>query len=140
MTKYYKIKYKWLLYCYIMSICLKFKEVHYNDLRLGTKYIITDNSKYIIKSNKVYVGIFNGYCNKYTLGEITNWGKLHITYSPYTNSNKKYNSYDISFNKYTNDRRYLILDSQKEYIQNNMERRAINIILRRIIGDNNFYY
>jgi hypothetical protein len=93
-----------------------------------------------MKSNKMYVGIFNGYCNKYTIGEITNWGKLCITYYPYTNLNKKYNSHDTSFNKYTNERTYLILDSQKDIIQNNMERRAVNIILRQIIGDNNFYY
>jgi hypothetical protein len=37
-------------------------------------------------------------------------------------------------------RKYMILDSQKETIQNNMEARALNIILRSIIGDKNFSY
>ena len=119
--------------------CLKFKEVSYNELRLGTKYIITNHSRYVFKSNKVYVGIFNGYCNKYTVGEITNWSKTHITYSPCKN-NKKYKVGDISFNKYSDDRIYLVLDSQRDIIQNNMESRALNIILRRLIGDDSFYY
>jgi hypothetical protein len=47
----------------------------YNELKLGTKYIITSQTRYVFKSDKVYVGIFNGYCNKYPVGEITNWGK-----------------------------------------------------------------
>lgn len=119
--------------------CLKFKEVSYNELKLGTKYIITDQSRYVFKSNKVYVGIFNGYSNKYTVSEITNWGKAHITYSQSIN-NKKYKVGDISFNRYTYERTYLVLDSQREIIQNNMEYRALNIILRRLIGDDNFCY
>jgi hypothetical protein len=86
----------------------------------------------------IYVGIFNGYCNKYTVGEITNWGKTHISYSD--SFNKKYKVGDISFNRYTYERTYLILVSQRDIIQNNMESRAVNIILRRIIGDNNFCY
>lgn len=118
---------------------LKFKEVAYNELKLGTKYIITNQQRYVFKSDKVYVGIFNGYCNKYTVGEITNWEKTHITYSPFIN-NKKYKLGDISFNRYTYERTYLILDSQRDIIQNNMEYRAINIILRRLIGDNTFCY
>lgn len=64
---------------------LKFKEVPYNELKLGMKYIITNKSKFVFNSNKVYVGIFNGYSNKYTFGEITNWGKNHITYYPFSN-------------------------------------------------------
>jgi hypothetical protein len=118
---------------------LKFKEVPYNELKLGTKYIITDQARYIFKSNKVYVGIFNGYCNKYTVSEITNWGKTHISYSQSINK-KKYKIGDISFNRHTYERTYLVLDSQREIIQNNMESRALNIILRRLIGDNSFYY
>lgn len=39
---------------------LKFKEVEHNNLRLGTKYIITNSYNYIFTNNKVYVGIFNG--------------------------------------------------------------------------------
>lgn len=119
---------------------LKFKEVRYNNLRLGTKYIITDPSNYIFTNNKVYVGIFNGYGNNYRIGEITNWEKTHISYSPFTSHNKKYKVGNISFNKYSYERNYLVLDSQKEIIQNNMESRAVNIILRRLIGDNNFCY
>lgn len=118
---------------------LKFKEVCHNNLRLGTKYIITDSSQYVFTNNKVYVGIFNGYGNNYRVAEITNWEKTHITYSQSIN-NKKYKVGDISFNRYTYERTYLVLDSQRDIIQNNMEARALNIILRRLIGDNSFYY
>jgi hypothetical protein len=47
---------------------------------------------------------------------------------------------NVSFNKHTQERTYLVLDSQRDIIQNNMESRALNIILRRLIGDNTFYY
>jgi|UniRef100_A0A6C0D2E7 hypothetical protein len=49
---------------------MKFVEVNYKDLKLGTKYIIQHQF-----TDKIYVGIFNGYCNKYTIGEISHWGK-----------------------------------------------------------------
>jgi hypothetical protein len=114
---------------------MKFIEVNYNELKLGTKYIILNHFK---PNDKIYVGIFNGYCNKYTMGEITYWGKTYISYL--TNYNKKYLVGELSLNKYTFKRKYMILDSQKETIQNNMEARAINIILRLILGDNNFCY
>jgi len=72
------------------------------------------------------------------------WGKYHVggkTYISYlTNHNKKYLVGELSLNKYTFKRKYMILDSQKEIIQNNMEARAINIILRSILRDNNFCY
>ena len=114
---------------------MKFVEVNYNDLKLGTKYIILNQFK---TSDKIYVGTFNGYCNKYTIGEISNWGKTYISYL--TNYNKKYLVGELSLNKYTFKRKYMILDSQKVTIQNNMESRALNIILRQILGDNNFCY
>jgi hypothetical protein len=47
---------------------------------------------------------------------------------------------ELSLNKYTFKRKYMILDSQKETIQNNMESSALNIILRLLIGDNSFSY
>ena len=111
---------------------MKFKEVNYNDLRLGTKYVIINQCM-----DKVYVGIFNGYCNNYSIGEISFWRKTYLTY---LTQNKKYLLGDISFNKYTYKKKYMILDSRRETIQNNMETRAINIILRTILGDNNFCY
>ena len=111
---------------------MKFKEVNYNDLRLGTKYVIIHQCM-----NKVYVGIFNGYCNNYSIREISFWRK---TYLSYLTQNKKYLLGDVSFNKYTYKKKYMILESQREEIQNNMETRAINIILRMILGDNNFCY
>ena len=113
---------------------MKFIEVSYNDLKLGTKYIIINN----VKHDKVYVGTFTGYCNKYSMSEITNWGKTYASYL--TNYNRRYMIGDLSLNRYTFKRRYMILDSQKETIQNNMEARAVNIILRLILGDNNFCY
>jgi len=112
---------------------MKFKEVNYNDLKLGSKYVIIHNH-----FDKVYVGIFNGYSNKYTIGEISFWGKTYISYL--NKINKKYLMGNIELNRYTYKRKYLVLESQREEIQNNMETRAINIILRRILGDNHFCY
>lgn len=114
---------------------MKFIEANYNDLKLGTKYIILDQFK---KNDKIYVGTFNGYYNKYTIGEISNWVKTYVSYL--SNYNKKYLIGELSLNKYTFKRKYMILDSQKETIQNNMEARALNIILRLLIGDNSFSY
>lgn len=121
---------------------MKFKEVLYSDLKLGTKYVIMHTLQYKNekkeRSDRVHIGIFNGYCNKYTFREISHWGKTYISYL--TNFNKKYLVGDVSFNKYTDKKTYLILDSQIETIQNNMEARALNIIIRMILGDNNFCY
>ena len=88
--------------------------------------------------DKIYIGIFNGYCNNYTINEISYWGKTYISYL--TNYNKKYLIGDLSLNKYTFKRKYMILESQKQTIQENMEARALKIILTSIIGDNNFCY
>ena len=120
---------------------MKFKEVLYSDLKLGTKYVIMHSLQCkddIHRSERVHIGTFNGYCNKYTFHEISYWGKTYISYL--TNFNKKYLVGDVSFNKYSDKKTYLILDSQIETIQNNMEARALNIILRMILGDNNFCY
>lgn len=114
---------------------MKFKEVSYNELKLGTKYIIQHHFN---ATDKIYIGTFNGYCNKYTIDEISHWGKTYVSYL--TNYNKKYLVGELSLNKYTFKRKYMILDSQKETIQNNMEARALNIILRLLIGDNSFSY
>jgi len=110
---------------------LKFKEVSYGDLKLGNKYIIQDNIK-----DKIHIGIFNGYSNEYTLNEISYWCKTFISYL--TNINKKYLIGNVEMNKYTTKRKYLVLESQKEIIQNNMENRALHIILRKITGDKLF--
>jgi hypothetical protein len=117
---------------------LQFKEIMYNSLKIGTRYIILqqiENKKKF--ENKIYVGIFNGVSEKYP-DEISSWKKTYISYS--NNSNKKIYEGDIELNKYTVKRKYMELNPQKEIIQNNMEFRALNIILRAIIGDNNFCY
>ena len=114
---------------------MKFIEVQYNDLKLGTKYLIINQ---FTQSEQIYIGIFNGFCNKYTMREISYWGKAYISYL--TNYNKKYLVGDLCLNKYSFKRKYMILESQKEIIQNNMEARALKIILTSIIGDNNFCY
>ena len=120
---------------------LQFKEISYNSLKIGVRYIILqqiENKKKF--ENKIYVGIYNGVSEKYPK-EVTCWTKTHITYSTNNNySNKKIYEGDIELNKYTVKRKYMELNSQKEMIQNNMESRALNIILRSIIGDNNFCY
>lgn len=119
---------------------LYFKEISYDKLKIGIKYIIiqhSNNQKYNKYDNKIYIAIFGGKSEKYP-NEITCWNNTHISYL--NNYNKKIFEGQIELNKYTIKRKYLTLDSQKKNIQNNMERRAINIILRNIIGDNNFYY
>ncbi len=126
---------------YVLLYTMKFKEVLYSDLKLGTKYVIMHSLQYKdvnYRSERVHIGIFNGYCNKYTFREISYWSNAYISYL--TNFNKKYLVGDVSFNKYTDKKTYLILDSQIETIQNNMEARALNIIIRMILGDNNFCY
>ena len=115
---------------------MRFVEVKYNDLKLGTKYLIINQVQ--SEKDKIYIGTFNGYCNNYTINEISYWGKMYISYL--TNYNKKYLVGDFSLNKHTFKRKYMILDSQKEEIQYHMEARALKIILRLIIGDNNFCY
>jgi len=107
---------------------LIFKEVDFKDLVKGQKYIIKhDNISY-------YIGKFSGYsfCLIRLIGVIkfcdiidihmqgTHVGNL-------TFSNEKSNS-------------YYIIDIQKEKIQNAMELRATNIILRRITNDESFTY
>jgi len=72
------------------------------------------------------------------MGEISNWRKTYMTCM--TNYNIKYFLGDVALNKYTYKRKYLILESQREIIQNNMEERAVNLILRMVLGDNNFCY
>ena len=115
---------------------MKFIEVNYNDLKIGTKYLIINQFK--PEKDKIYIGIFNGYYNNYTFKEITCWGKAYISYL--TNYNKKYHVGDLLLNKYTYKRKYMILDSQKQKIQENMEARALKTILIILIGDNNFCY
>ena len=119
---------------------LKFKEIKYNELKKGVKYIILQqiesNKKNKKFENKIYIGIFDGVSEKYP-NEITCWANTHISYS--SNKKKFFEGY-VELNKYTFKRKYLTIDSQKEIIQNNMERRALNIILRNITGDITFYY
>ena len=62
---------------------MKFIEVSYNDLKLGTKYLIINQMK---QTDQIYIGIFNGYCNHHTIREISYWGKAYISYL--TNYNK----------------------------------------------------
>ena len=120
---------------------LQFIEIPYDKLKKGIKYIILhqihSNKKMDKPFDKIYIGIFDGVSEKYP-NEITCWSKTHISYS--TNYHKKIFEGYVELNKYTYKRKYLTLNSQKDIIQNNMELRAINIILRNLIGDNNFCY
>lgn len=125
---------------------LQFKEIKYNALQKGVKYIILPqieskskkNNKF---ENKLYIGLFDGVSEKYP-NEVTCWSNTYISYSNNQLNNYKKKIFEgyIELNKYTFKRKYLTVDSQKQIIQNNMEQRAINIILRNIIGDINFYY
>ncbi len=102
-----------------------FKEVGFNDLMKGTKYVIKRYNK------AYYIGKFLGY--SFCIGEISQFYDV-IDISGHETYVWKIEFYDET------SRTYHKIDSQKEKIQNAMELRATNIILRRITNDESFTY
>jgi len=101
------------------------KEVGFNDLEKGTKYIIKRHNK------SCYKGRFSGYT--YCMGSISHFFDARDIrgLEMYVWRTEFYDEKDITYHK---------IDGQKEKIQNAMELRAVNIILRRLIGDVSFIY
>jgi len=104
---------------------LVFKEVGFIDLVKQTKYVIKRNNW------AYYTGIFSGY--SYKSGYIS-----HFYNAKDIRGEERY-IWKIDFYNEPN-RTYHTIDKQKEKIQNAMELRAINIILRRITNDESFKY
>jgi hypothetical protein len=111
---------------------LVLKEVGFNNLKKGTKYIIK-------RCNEIhFIGNFNYYITNYE-----NSANFNNAYS--INGTTKI--FVCTLNFYDKKSRYEILNHKyykviykKEKIQQAMELRAVNIILRSIIGDASFVY
>jgi len=107
---------------------LVFKQTQFDKLEKGTKYII---KRY---NNSYYTGIFSGYsfCMRSMSGvsHFCDLRDIHMQ-GTYVWKIDFYDEESIS---------YHMLDIQKEKIQNAMELRATNIILRRITNDESFKY
>jgi len=94
------------------------KKIFAYQLQPNVKYFIEYNG---INNSIIYTGIYK---NSYECMDSSNFsimGRLYLFYNDYCMS-------------------YYTIDSQKENIQNAMELRAVNIILRRIIGDETFNF
>jgi len=99
---------------------LLFKVSRLDELIQGKKYL---TMKY---SGTYYIGIFTGYTMNGANFNAKVIGKYITTIR------------HIRF--YDETREYYYVDFQKEKIQNDMEMRAVNSMLRIITGDNTFIY
>jgi len=105
---------------------MEFKQVNFYQLKSNTKYIITD-----LNGAFYYTGIFCLYVK----------GGKDIAHFKNVMCNvpiKRYCGY-VTFS-YEIGRKYYTIDSKKDQIQNIMELRAINKILKQITGDETFHY
>lgn len=105
---------------------MEFKEVNFYQLKSNTKYIITD-----LNGAFYYTGIF---CLYVKGGKDIAHFKNVVCNVPI----KRHCGY-VTFS-YEIGRKYYTLDSKKPQIQNAMELRSINKILKQITGDETFHY
>jgi len=105
---------------------MEFKQVNFYQLKRNTKYIITD-----LNGAFYYTGWFSIYLKN---------GKDTVQFKDVTCNVpiKRYCGY-VSFS-YDIGRKYYTLVSKKNEIQQAMETRAINKILKQITGDETFHY
>ena len=123
---------------------LTFETVPFDKLVNNQKYLIipdinngTNTYEY---TNEKKIGIFILYRTIYYTGESTDIAAQFIE-TGFCNGNIAIydrNQYTYYFKK--SNRNYLKLNPKKKLIQQAMEQRALNIILRVIIGDNTFTY
>jgi hypothetical protein len=102
-----------------------FEEINFYDLQIGKEYFITGEEIDII----YYKGIFEGHA--FTCAE---FHSIQLVYPYYID-----NYGDRAFHLYPK-RYYYKFVSMKKQIQQNMETRAINKVLQRLIGDDNFQW
>jgi len=105
---------------------MEFKQVNFYQLKQNTKYIITD-----LNGAFYYTGWFSDHSKN---------GKDLAYFSNVTCNVpiKRYCGY-VTFS-YDIGRKYYTLVSKKNEIQNAMETRAMNKILKQITGDESFHY
>uniref|UniRef100_A0A6C0EV84 Uncharacterized protein n=1 Tax=viral metagenome TaxID=1070528 RepID=A0A6C0EV84_9ZZZZ len=118
---------------------LTFVSLPLSELVQGTKYRIEENL-YGVREI-IFIGMFNGY-QQHNEGKYLLWKKIFYFI--------KNGDEEVIIPKYIEEtqmdilspfgRKYFKLISSKEKIQNEMEIRAINLILQNIIGDKTFSY
>jgi hypothetical protein len=99
-----------------------FEEINFYDLQIGNEYFITGEEIDII----YYRGIFEGHA--FTCAE---FHSIQLVYPYYIDYGER------AFHLYPK-RYYYKFVSMKKKIQENMETRAINKVLQRLIGDEYF--
>jgi hypothetical protein len=99
-----------------------FEEINFYNLQIGKEYFITGSEIDII----YYRGIFEGHA--FTCAEFHSIQLVYPYFMDYG---------DRAFHLYPK-RYYYQFVSMKKKIQQNMETRAINKVLQRVIGDENF--
>ena len=105
---------------------MEFKQVNFYQLKRNTKYIITDLNGAFYYTGQFCLYIKNGKeCAHFSNVTCNVPVKRYCGYVTF--------SYDIG-------RKYYTLASKKDKIQNAMESRAINKILKQITGDDTFHY
>lgn len=109
---------------------LMFKEICFSNLIKGTKYIIKRINKpeYI---RMIYIGKFSDYIYRYD--SVSMFVDVKELRKPELECCKMNFTYEY-------DTIYYIIVKQKEKIQQAMELRATNQVLRSIIGDETFVY
>jgi hypothetical protein len=106
-----------------------FKKEHFHNLIEGTKYYIVFHHLFTMR----YTGIFRGFKGKKYIN--ANFTNVSIVLPGHLLENKKETTFFWSNNS---NRLYYKIISCKQKIQDKMEKRALHIILRRIIGDEHF--
>ena len=99
-----------------------FEEINFYDLQIGNEYFITGEEIDII----YYRGIFEGHA--FNCAE---FHSIQLVYPYYIDYGER------AFHLYPK-RYYYKFVSMKKEIQNAMERRAVNKVIRRLIGDECF--
>ena len=108
---------------------LSFEKVTFHNLVEGNKYYIIFHELFTMR----YTGIFRNFNgNKVINAKFTN---VSVLFPGYLLENKKETTFFWSNNS---NRHYYKAILRKDIIQNRMEKRALHIILRRIIGDEHF--
>ena len=111
---------------------VNFCEIDIDALITGKRYIIKEESH---QHTRTIQGTFVNYFNPHT----TCWYSTIYTVISYDRTQKFY-QHTLQLNNMIKKATFYKMISSKTKIQNAMEMRAVNIILKRIIGDCTFAY
>jgi hypothetical protein len=111
---------------------VNFCEIDIDALITGKRYIIQENSH---QHTRTIYGKFDNYFNPHT----TCWSSTTYTVISYCRSQHFY-QHTLQLNNMIKKATFYKMMSSKTKIQNAMEMRALNLILKRIIGDCTFVY